>query len=114
VESVLVYIYIGTDNDSTWPLIIKEAWPYYANGMSKAWLTMVDDCVKEVCRNNFIEYPLLPFDALKKESRLDRIMLYNNVSKRMGGLWMDYGKHAFFHHISVLFGGYSVNLKVTL
>lgn len=84
--------HIRDDNEDWWPNAIKEAWPYYIHGVSRAWLTMIRESVKQ-------EGKMSPHSSLK-----EKIHLYGRINKRIEDEWRDYGGCALLHHLNAIFG----------
>jgi len=98
---------IASDNDGTAPYPIKESWPYFAQGMSKAWLKLFLVAVKETCKERAI--PLL--DTYVTKDNIDEVlMFYKWVRFYVSSYWVQNAKF-FFHHINVLFGAYKVEVE---
>ena len=88
---------IKDDHDSTWPMPIKEIWPYYIHGVSRAWLTMVQSYYQKA----------LVSEEIKDPTELDfwsKIDLYGLVADAIEEDWGRHAKHAMFHHANLLFG----------
>jgi hypothetical protein len=79
----------GTDpaatSDPGWPIVIQQQWPEFIMGASRMWLGLIRE----------------------EASGLDHLDVYERyaqVEVRLDGLWFKEGNHAFFHHLSALFG----------
>lgn len=81
---------IADTSDSSWSPTLQRHWPAYIMGVSLMWLGLVDDAV----------------GALPPEQRAnsDRLAVYHAAEKRVLALWFKEGQHAFFHHLSAVFG----------
>lgn len=78
-------------SDKTWSKAMQRAWPYYIQGISRMWLTLIDQYTLNVLKNNA---------GLAKN--LDG--LYQKVNQKMIQTWQAEGPHALLHHLYALFG----------
>ena len=74
--------------DKKWVNEIQQTWPYFINGMSEMILRMI-----QLVKENTV-----------REIDDDVESFYIRVNKRLIKIWRKEGRHAFFHHISALFG----------
>ena len=81
---------IEATSDSHWSLTLQKAWPAFIMGASAMWLGLINQYVEEG------ESRDLDIDSL-----LER---YDEVNKSVGNIWTKEGQHAFFHHLSAVFG----------
>lgn len=81
---------IRDDHDVNYPLLMKEIWPYYINGVSIAWLK----AIQHHCR----------FPNLMKADFWTRLDHYAKVIELIEDDWLLYARPAFFHHANALFG----------
>ena len=72
-------------SDSSWPTDIQREWPKFIMGASRMWLGLVQS---EAARHRDLEL----------------YARYRAVETALGQAWHDKGNHAFFHHLSALFG----------
>lgn len=81
---------IADTSDSHWSPTLQRHWPAYIMGVSLMWLGLVDDAV----------------GALPPEQRANpnRLAVYRTAEERVLALWFKEGQHAFFHHLSAVFG----------
>ena len=84
---------ISDTSDGDWSTITQKAWPYYIMGVSRMWLTMIDDIIKDN-----------PPPAENIKSINDLIDYYNEVNEVVKTLWRDEAQHAFLHHLNAIFG----------
>ena len=78
-------------SDSDWPIEIQRSWPYYIMGASQTWLMLVQELSAENVLAGTVDYNEL-------------LLHYEEVNQRMNTLWRENGQHAYFHHLSALFG----------
>jgi hypothetical protein len=83
---------IEATSDPQWPLAVQKAWPHYIMGASILWLDLID----QVSREGLPGFPAGPMG-----STVDDYVLINREVTR---LWQEEGGHAFFHHLSAIFG----------
>ncbi len=76
---------IDATSDRAWPLPIQREWPHFIMGASHMWLALVQGAARD--------YPDM---ALYEK--------YQAVESDVDTLWFKHGNHAFFHHLSGLFG----------
>ncbi|MCK4788025.1 MAG: hypothetical protein KAV87_30005 [Desulfobacteraceae bacterium] len=82
---------IKDDNDPQWSDEIKEIWPYYIHGVSRAWLRMIQvfaDKEKSLPQSSF-------------EENLD---FYDRINRLIEQQWVKWGLHAMLHHLNAVFG----------
>ncbi len=81
---------IGATSDSSWSPALQRQWPAYIMGVSLMWLGLVDEAV----------------NSLPPEQRAnpDRLAVYRAAEELVLALWFKEGQHAFFHHLSAVFG----------
>ena len=77
---------IAATSDPKWNPHLQRSWPYYIMGVSAHWLALI----KEIKAS-------LP----KGESDIE---LYRNIESELTELWQGQGQHAYFHHLSAIFG----------
>lgn len=75
----------GATSDPTWPIEIQHHWPTLIMGASQMWL----DLVKQ---------------AAAARQQMPLYERYAAVESRIDRLWITQADHAFFHHLSALFG----------
>ncbi len=71
-------------SDKSWPLIIQKSWPDYIMGVSQMWLNLVHGLAEN-------------------HQQVDVIQRYDDVQKELTALWMQYGQHAWLHHLNALY-----------
>jgi len=72
-------------SDTSWPPEIQREWPKFIMGASRMWLGLVQS-------------------EAAKHSELDLHERYQAVEISLDELWFEEANHAFFHHLSALFG----------
>ena len=72
-------------SDTSWPPAIQREWPKFIMGASRMWLGLVQS------------------EATKQTDR-DLYVRYRAVEVALDDLWFSKANHAFFHHLSALFG----------
>ena len=72
-------------SDPSWSAVIQREWPKFIMGASRMWLGLVQT---EAARH----------------PRLELYSRYRKVEEALDELWYKEGNHAFFHHLSALFG----------
>lgn len=80
------------DNDSSWPDEIKEVWPCYIHGVSRAWLGLVRLFADK-------EKEKVPHVTFKQ-----KIDLYTKVNGLVAERWISCGCPAMLHHLNAVFG----------
>lgn len=83
---------IESTSDSNWSLQVRKAWPHYIMGVSVMWLDLTERIAAGIPPDPSLE----PINGA-----LDR---YARVNAEITRLWRDEGGHAFFHHLSAVFG----------
>ena len=76
---------LAATSDSSWPPEIQREWPKFIMGASRMWLGLVQS-------------------EAAKHSELDLHERYQVVEVSLDELWFEEANHAFFHHLSALFG----------
>lgn len=82
---------IEDSSDKNWSAAIQKSWPYYIMGVSILWLDLLN---QEAIETNL--------DA-SKAIKLQQAQ-YKKINNNITQQWKLQGKHAFFHHISGVFG----------
>ncbi len=72
-------------SDRSWPPAVQNEWPKFIMGASQMWLGLVQS-------------------ESTKHSKLALHARYQAVEKALDRLWFEQANHAFFHHLSALFG----------
>lgn len=100
---------IGSDRDTAWDYNIKQTWPYFAHGMSVAWLILVRKTLDNLLDGGFKDKGWLDSCSLE-----EKLIMYSNVGREIGSLWKMNMGHAFLHHLGALFGYKKIMLTVQL
>ncbi len=89
---------IEETSDQAWPPEIQKSWPWFIMGASTAWLMQVQTVSQEVGL---------------QESATFRQMHdhYRDVSTTINAQWRDFGQHAYFHHLSAIYGYKPVKIR---
>ena len=72
-------------SDTAWPVEIQREWPKFIMGASSMWLGLVGT-------------------EAEKRADLELHQRYQAVEVALDEMWLERGNHAFFHHLSALFG----------
>ena len=72
-------------SDPSWPVEVQREWPNYIMGASRMWLG------------------LIKAEAAKRQE-LTLLERYQGVEQALAEIWYTEANHAFFHHLSALFG----------
>ncbi len=75
----------GATSDPSWPPAIQHEWPKFIMGASRMWLGLVQS-------------------EAAKHAELELHERYRAVETALDELWFEQANHAFFHHLSALFG----------
>ena len=76
---------IEDTSDPEWPETIQRTWPTFIMGASQMWLDLVIEL------------------ANKERNGQAEEILYTEVQNQITGLWMGHAKHAWLHHLNVLY-----------
>jgi hypothetical protein len=76
---------IEDTSDPVWPESIQRTWPTFIMGASQMWLDLVIEL------------------AYKERKGQAEEILYVEVQNQITGLWMRNAKHAWMHHLNVLY-----------
>lgn len=79
----------GAMGDPRWSPEINRAWPYFALGVSKTWLALIESVAGSVPTD-------LPVAEIMSR--------YETAERRIRSQWQAEGGHAFLHHLNALFG----------
>ena len=85
---------IQDSSDKSWSMAIQKSWPYYIMGVSILWLDLLNQ------------------EAIQEELNISSsIKSQQEQYKKITQQWKSQGKHAFFHHISGIFGYESLEVR---
>lgn len=79
-------------SDRNWPEEIQRAWPFFINGVCRAWL----DLIEQITERNIV--------PLKRPNIKKEVAGHISVAQELNALWGKHGKHAFLHHLNAVFG----------
>ncbi|MDX2503071.1 MAG: hypothetical protein QNL62_01140 [Gammaproteobacteria bacterium] len=82
---------IEDSSDKNWPVAIQKSWPYYIMGVSILWLDLLNQ--------QAIQEKLDVSRAITSQQEQ-----YKKINEKITQQWKSQGKHAYFHHISGIFG----------
>lgn len=82
---------ISGTSDPNWPDSIQRSWPYFIMGVSLMWLDLLEQTVD-------------PNELGSRLSVSKRLKYYKEIDNQITALWKHSGRHAFFHHISGIYG----------
>lgn len=85
-------------SDKAWPEAIQRSWPWFIMGASQGWLKQLQQISQEEGLA----------DSMSYEELVDH---YTAVAKTMNGQWRDNAQHAYFHHLSALYGYQPVKMR---
>ena len=85
-------------SDRNWPMDIQRSWPWFIMGASASWLTQV----QQISQRGG-----LPDSATYSQLHEH----YRKVNSEMNAQWRDFGQHAYFHHLSALYGYQPVKIR---
>ena len=89
---------IGDTSDKSWFREIQKSWPYYIMGVSILWLDMLN---QQAAQEN-VDIS----SSIKSQQKQ-----YRQINKEITAQWKSQGKHAFFHHISAIFGYEAIEVR---
>ena len=91
---------IEETSDREWPQAIQRSWPWFIMGASQSWLMQVQQISEEKGLSESMEYAIL-------------LKHYRDVALSMNNQWRDFGQHAYFHHLSALYGYQPLKVRTT-
>ena len=83
---------IASTSDKTWSVEIQRSWPYFINGVSKAWLHLI----QEIAAPKLNDIDIADFDTLLAHRA--------QVESQVNADWRLQGGHAYIHHLNAIFG----------
>lgn len=88
---------LSATSDPSWPKPVQSTWPMFIMGVSQTWLGLVE---------------LHAGDTSGIDQDLERAMeRYGRVNDSVDETWSRYAQHAFFHHLSGVFGYEPVTIR---
>lgn len=85
-------------SDPDWAPQIQRAWPYFIMGASVMWLDL-------------LQQEIDPAALHAQTTTAARLDYYRGVNDRLTKLWNEQGRHAFFHHLSGIFGYEPIEMR---
>ena len=79
---------VSKTSDPGWDPKLQEAWPEFAMGVSKTWLSLTRSCLESHERQDF--------DMM--------LEAYKESAACVTAIWRKQGQHAFLHHLQALMG----------
>lgn len=89
---------IEDTSDKNWSYAIQKSWPYYIMGVSTLWLDLLN---QEITKSQL---------DTSQPIQLQRAQ-YKYINAQITKQWQEQGNHAFFHHISAIFGYEPLELR---
>ena len=88
---------ISSTSDPEWPESVQQAWPIYIMGVSATWLDL-------------IRYYRAAAET-QPDTTEQLVALYRSVHEQIEEVWPWDAQHAFFHHMSAMFGYTPVTIR---
>ena len=88
--------------DPNWSHFISKSWPHYIMGVSMMVLTIIE-----------LIYADMGVDELPTSTD-NLVDFYKSIEVKLTNIWQREGKHAFLHHLNVLFGYQPIILEIPL
>ncbi|WP_455201835.1 hypothetical protein [Kaarinaea lacus] len=82
---------VETTSDNSWPIELQKAWPEFAMGVSKTWLNLVGEYLKQSNESD-------------SQNVTEQVEQFREISNKIDLVWEEKGSHAFLHHLNALFG----------
>jgi hypothetical protein len=79
-------------SDKGWPEEIQRAWPFFINGVCRAWLDLIEQITARSLK------------PIKRPNINEEVAGYISVAQELNALWGQHGQHAFLHHLNAVFG----------
>ena len=83
---------IADTSDPVWPPAVRQAWPYFIDGVSRSWLELIEQTAQR-------SRPSV--DDMSVSVLQD---YYRTIDKEVQEAWETQGRHAFLHHLNAIFG----------
>ncbi|WP_455209992.1 hypothetical protein [Kaarinaea lacus] len=87
---------IEATSDNKWSQPMQRAWPYFAMGVSQAWLSLIDQHIASMATNAESAFAEEDVEAL--------LEFYQRIDEKLVATWETEGGHALLHHLNALFG----------
>lgn len=88
---------VAATSDPNWAPSLQAQWPSFIMGVSATWLGLIDETLAAANEEH--------------ESIADLLARYSAANASINQLWAKQGQHAFFHHLSAVFGYRAVNIR---
>lgn len=82
---------VGATSDPAWPEPIQASWPHFAMGVSRNWLSLIEEVGAQL-------------DAPPRGDLSALVEHYRQVNAQVDALWQTHAQHAWLHHLNALFG----------
>ena len=89
---------IKDTSDKNWSIEIQKSWPYYIMGVSILWLDLLNQ--------EALQEKIDPSQSITIQQQQ-----YKKINEKITQHWKTQGRHAFFHHISGIFGYESLEVR---
>lgn len=89
---------IAGTSDPSWAPSVQKSWPYFIMGVSVMFLDLLEQ-----------EIDATRLDRMT--STAERLDYYQTVNAQLTQLWKKQGRHAYFHHISGIFGYEPIDMR---
>lgn len=83
---------IGDMSDSRWSSPMRGSWPYYIMGVSRMWLSLIEEMAERTSEREF------PATVRETEG------FYTRIDELVTEAWQEEGRHALLHHLNAMFG----------
>ena len=90
------YASIAGTSDPSWSQALQRQWPSFIMGASATWLGLIEESLAE--------------PEHEHETLAQLILRYQGANEAIAKIWQLEGQHAFFHHISAIFGYQAVEI----
>ena len=82
---------VGATSDPAWPEPIQASWPHFAMGVSRNWLSLIEQVGAQ-------------FEPPPRGDLAALVEHYRQVNAQVDALWQTHAQHAWLHHLNALFG----------
>jgi hypothetical protein len=83
---------IEDTSDKNWSEPLQQTWPFFIMGVSRTWLELIET------------FAVQNGDGSRPGSFADLQARYAEINRQINQTWKLEGNHAYFHHLSALFG----------
>ncbi|WP_157496965.1 hypothetical protein [Hahella ganghwensis] len=97
---------INAASDPHWDPLLQNAWPYFIMGVSATWLNLIQqaDLIITAGEDNTETGNSDSDVTINNNEDSDLYAHYEKIELKVIESWQEYGQHAYFHHLSALFG----------